>query len=444
MPATNEWPSHVCLFFLYQNMSARTSASGLLGNVINLGCGELMGRACSVATVVWLGHRYGITVVGVYALAQSLTQYLQPLIDFGLRHVGARLVALYPHAACAIVDQVQSRRIFRATLTLPLLLAYAACAKLPLEMKVFLFVFSAAGALYAVSLDWVAWGQGHLRIVGIAKSAVPVSILLFLAAGRPSAHRVVWWLVAGNVFGWLLQAGISRRWNRLSSELIPSQQMEEIRASLAWRRTRVMGLAWLCNLAFNNIDVLMLGVMSSPEQVGLYGAAYRILNQVLATYYVLTQALYPHFARHDTKQRARMLRPGILLPLLAGGTVLAAFISLSRRPVLTVMFGHPFLAAAPLLALLAWSIPLDFLTSYLSNALIAWGLERRILLCTAIAAASDILLNLAFIPRFGARGAAANTLLSYGIFLAALGLVGRTATRHTTPSPSEIDAVACP
>jgi len=55
-----------------------------------------------------------------------------------------------------------------------------------------------------------------------------------------------------------------------------------------------MGLAWLGNLAFNSIDMLMLGVMSNPRQVGLYSAAYRVLNQVLVAYYLLTQSLYPN------------------------------------------------------------------------------------------------------------------------------------------------------
>ena len=61
-----------------------------------------------------------------------------------------------------------------------------------------------------------------------------------------------------------------------------------IRESLAWQRTSIMGLATLCNLAFATIDMLMLGVMSNPQQVGLYSAAYRVVNQVLYTYYLLT------------------------------------------------------------------------------------------------------------------------------------------------------------
>jgi len=418
---------------------------GLLKNILQLGPGDLLGRLCSAATAVLIGHRYGVVMLGVYALAQSLNQYLQPLIDFGLRHVGARLLALYPQAARAIVDRVQRRRLWMAGAALPLILVYSLCAKLPVDMRIFLFAFSAMGALYAISLDWAAWGQGQLSLVGLARTAVPLSILMFLVIARPRGERVLWWAVAGNAFGFLLQAAIFWAWwRRQPSRPVPGGTLEAIHESLAWRRTSIMGLAWLCNLAFNTIDILMLGLMSNPEQVGLYGAAYRVLNQVLSTYYLLTYILYPRFARHGIEDRARMLRARILLPLAGTGILIAAVISVSRRTVLTVLFGHQFLASCPLLLLLAWSIPLDFMTSYLSNAFIAWGMEKKILLCTGIGAASNIVLNLALIPTYGARGAAVNTLVSYAIFLAALGFVGRTAPELSPRTHLQMDAVACP
>jgi O-antigen/teichoic acid export membrane protein len=425
-------------------LSLKIPFRGLFKNILRLGSGELLSRLYGIAIAVLLGHRYGVVILGVYALAQSLNQYLQPLIDFGLRQVGARLLALYPQAARDIVDQVQRRRLGRAVLVLPLIALYTACANLPAEMKIFLFAFAAVGALYAISLDWVAWGQERLYLLGLARSVVPLSILAFLTIGRSPGERVLWWAVAGNAFGYLLQGAIFWTWwRRQPSRPVYGETLDAIRESLAWRRTRIMGLAWLCNLAFNTIDVLMLGLMSNPEQVGLYGAAYRVLNQVLVTYYLLTQVLYPRFARHGIEDRARMLRARILLPLLGAGILLAAIVSVSRRMVLTIMFGHQFLAAAPLLVLLAWSIPFDFMTSYLSNAYIAWGMEKKILLCTGIGAASNIVLNLAFIPSYGARGAAINTLLSYAIFLAALGFVGRTAKELAPRTQPQMDAVAC-
>src|SRR5277367_1753833 len=227
---------------------------GLFKSIFHLGAGELLGRLCNIATVVLLGHRYGVVILGVYALAQSLTQYLQPLIDFGLRHVGARLLAVYPQAAHQIVHRVQRRRRWTAALVLPLILVYSASVKLPTSMKIFLFTFSAVGSLYAVSLDWAAWGQGKLYLVGLAKSAVPLSILGFLVMGRPQGERVLWWLVAGNILGFLLQGAISQAWwMGQPARPVSGETLRSVGESLEWRHTSVMGLAWLCYLAFNTI-----------------------------------------------------------------------------------------------------------------------------------------------------------------------------------------------
>jgi O-antigen/teichoic acid export membrane protein len=382
--------------------------------------------------------------MGVYALAQSLNQYLQPMIDFGLRHVGARLLALYPEAGHEIVVRIQRRRLWMAGAALPLLLIYSIFAKLPFDMKVFLFAFSAMGLMYAISLDWAAWGKGQLYLAGVARTAVPFSILMFLVVIKPVGTRVLWWAVGGNAFGFMLQAAIFWVWWKTQpSTPVVHAALSSIRASLAFRRTSIMGIAWLCNLAFNTIDILMLGLMSSPDQVGLYGAAYRILNQVLSTYYLFTYVLYPQFARHDLRDRARMLRPRILLPLAGTGILIAAIISASRRTLLTILFGHQFLASCPLLFLLAWSIPFDFTTSYLSNAFLAWGMEKKILVCTAIGAFSNVVLNLAFIPSYGARAAALNTLLSYAIFLISLVFVGRTVKKFALGAQPQMTAVAC-
>jgi O-antigen/teichoic acid export membrane protein len=185
-----------------------------------------------------------------------------------------------------------------------------------------------------------------------------------------------------------------------------------------------MGLAWFCNMAFNTIDMLMLGVMADAHQVGLYSAAYRTMNQVLFTYYLLTQVLYPRLARQEVAQRGRALQLKVLLALFAAGTAIAVALALSGSSVLAIVFGKPFVPATLLLSILAWAIPLDFLTSYVSNAYLAWNMEKKVLLCTAIAAGSNVVLNLIWIPAHGATAAAVNTLVAYVIFLGGLAVVG--------------------
>jgi O-antigen/teichoic acid export membrane protein len=409
----------------------------LLRGMADLASGEFPARLCSIATIVVLARRWGVVMVGIYALAQSMVVYAYPFIDFGLRHVGARLIANYPQAGQEIMDQVQRRRMRMGVAIVPFLLAYAVVANVPLKLKVFLFVFSAISCLYAVSLEWAAWGKEHLRLVGQAKIIVPGSVLLFLLLGSGGQH-VLGWMVAGNAVGYSLQGVIFWSWwrkNRPAEE--QSAPLPVIRESLAFARTSIMGLAWLCNLAFNTIDVLMLGVMSNAHEVGLYSAAYRIMNQVLFTYYLLTQILYPRLAKQDAAQRTRALRPGILLSLVGAGSAIALVLAAFRKLVLSVVFGRQFLPATFLLLLLAWAIPLDFVTSYLSNAYIAWGMEKKVLACTAVAAGSNVILNWIWIPTHGATAAAANTLISYVIFVAALALAGRYA-KELAPPPQAI------
>ena len=404
----------------------------LARRLVDFASGEILGRLCNIAILLFLAHRFGVVFVGVYALAQGMVQYSYPFIDFGLRHVGARLIAKHPEAGEEIVRQVQKRRLLMAGLLIPLLALYAWFVNLPLQEKLFVFAFAMVGSLYAASLDWAAWGREHLRLASFGRAVVPASVLLCLLLGHNSGY-VLWWLVLGNVVGNVLQATVFRAWWRkhrpVLSRPIP---LDSIRDSLEWKRTSVMGMAWFCNLAFSSIDMLMLGVMTNSREVGLYSAAYRVLSQVLFTYYFLTNVLYPQLARQNHRQRLRMLQPRILLPLFGLGMVIAVLVTLVRRPVMGIVFGHEFLPATLLLLLLAWAIPLDFVTSFLTNAYIAWGMEKEILRCTAIAAASNIVLNLIWIPGYGATAAAANTLVSYVIFLVSLAFAGRKMAKEFT------------
>ena len=171
----------------------------LFTRILHLGCGEMMGRLCNVATVIWLGHRYGVVILGMYALAQTLAQYMQPVIDFGMRHVGARLVARYPEATAAIVKRVQRRRYGMAVAALPLIVMYSASARLPPDAQRFLLAFAVAGSFYAASLDWAAWGEGRMALVGLAKAFSPACILVFVLV--PARLRARCWAATGTFCG---------------------------------------------------------------------------------------------------------------------------------------------------------------------------------------------------------------------------------------------------
>ncbi len=391
----------------------------LARKLFDFGPGEVLSRLCSIATLLILAHKFGVVFVGVYALAQGMVQYSYPFIDFGLATCG--------RSADRAVSRGGHERLCGRYSTAPFDGCFCCClfwrcirhsAKVPLPLKLFLFAFAATGSLYAVSLDWAAWGKEHLRLASFGRAMVPVSVLIALLLGRNSEY-VLWWLVAGNAIGALLQATIFRAWWQKHQPAHEQDiRLEIIRESLAWRRTSVMGVAWFCNLAFVSIDMLMLGILSESAAGGL---VQRFVSHPKPGFVRLLPDDHCHLSaarRQNKLQRLRMLRPRILSCCSVSGSVIAALVTLARRPLVAILFGQEFLPATSLLMLIAWAIPLDFLTSYLINAYIAWGMEKKILICTVIGAGSNIVLNLFSIPAYGATAAAINTLISYVIFLA--------------------------
>src|ERR1700751_6076843 len=96
-----------------------SSLRPIVRNIVRLASGEIPARLCGITVLLLLARTSGVVIVGVYALTQSMAQYSYPFIDFGLRHVGARLIAKHPQAGREIVARVQRRRMLMACAIVP-------------------------------------------------------------------------------------------------------------------------------------------------------------------------------------------------------------------------------------------------------------------------------------------------------------------------------------
>lgn len=119
----------------------------------------------------------------------------------------------------------------------------------------------------------------------------------------------------------------------------------------------------------------------------------------------------------------------MLLMSLAGLAVLAslaAFIlGLLAPKILTLIYGST-LGAEGLFRILLMALPLDFCFSLLWTVLVSRGFDKAALYSVATAATLNVVLNVAFIPRFQANASAWATVASYAVlFLAVLSFVLR-------------------
>ncbi len=176
----------------------------------------------------------------------------------------------------------------------------------------------------------------------------------------------------------------------------------------------VVTMATVASTIYLRIDQVMLHRMATDAALGQYVAAVRVSElfeafpvafaSSLFTLLVISTVDLPRFRRH--------LDFGYRYMVLASVAVSIVFCT-GARPVLGLLYGAKYSAAAPLLAILIWSeIPI-FFGATLANGLLATGLQRIALWPTIAGAVVNIGLNLYMIPHYGAWGASWATVIAY-------------------------------
>jgi O-antigen/teichoic acid export membrane protein len=418
----------------------------LRADVLAIATGEGVARLCNLILVVFLSRTFGVRAAGAYAVAQSLYLYQMNGTDFGLRQTGARLVAKNPGSIGRVVMFIQRRRVLLALLMTALGYWYGRSGPVPQDARPMVSLYALAIFGYGLSVDWLAWGMQRFMVMSGWRAIVALLNVTFTIVGVVGFHAglLVVPLAAalanlvGGAWLWLFWA---RRTVLNKQARVKEQALLDLPD---WRSTAVLGIALLMYQAFYSIDTIMLGAMTDSTQTGLYSAAYRLLLLVLAIYYFLMQAVYPRLAAiPEGQQRIQMFRKPLMFAI-AAGTGAAMMMAIGRKMLIKLLFGPAFAASATLAGPLLFAIPMDFVTSVLLTVLVAWDHPRRAITATGTAVGTNVLLNLFLIPRYGARGAAYATPLSYVPFLLILvwqlhhALRGRQLNETTEAVPSAL------
>jgi O-antigen/teichoic acid export membrane protein len=397
----------------------------LLGSILKLGAGEAVSKLAGFAFYGYVSRAFGVELLGIVALSQTVAGFVMMGTDLGLRLIGARLVARNANLAPAIIPQVLRKRLISCAVCVSLASIYALWGPVPAGARLYVLGFTLGVLPYAFSLDWLAWGLNHFGWLGTWRGGVG---LLFafgaIAAIRASGFSLLPITIANAASAAL---GVSLLWALWRFRWRPPhsitiQEVKEINSQFRWAAVLPLGGPTILNLMFNNFDTVILGAMTSAAEVGRYNAAYKILFAIFGGYYLLTQSLYPKLSRMKGGRQARQFLSYALVALGVLGGCLALAVAFWAAPILHTIYGAD-LNAVYLLRVLAFAIPMDFCTSLLAITMISWGYDRHVLACMGSAAGVNALLNFFLIPRLHAAGSAWATLASYVYLFLAFGTV---------------------
>lgn len=161
------------------------------------------------------------------------------------------------------------------------------------------------------------------------------------------------------------------------------------------------------------LDTTMLGFIKGDEAVGIYTAATKINRMVIMMITAATAVLLPRLSYYADKDRNEFLRLAnkavqfvvmFSVPCAAGLFILA-------EPAVLLFSGEQFLPAVPVMKIMNAVIVFIGLSNVIGiQIFMSVGKEKYTLFSVIVGAATNFVMNMILIPRFGAKGAAIGTV----------------------------------
>ena len=401
-------------------------------NFVVLSAAQTAGRLLAFAVTVHLTRTLLADGFGAVAFATSVLAGAALLVDLGFDSLGPLEVARGRVPVPSLTRTVVALRLL---LTVPAFLALALFAWLapvsPATRAVVLF-YGLSLLANALDLNWVFLGAERM---GTAAAADLLQQALIAAGAfalvREPEHllRMPFIFLAGRAAGVVMLAVAA---GRTRGTVRPSLDRVLLRDLLPAALPFAGAAAVAVVLTY--FDLVVVGVWMGTANAGIYGAAYRILwlPTMLVTAYLTV--LRPSVARRA------MAGPASPLSLLGGSTpavmalgVLAAAFGILLAPMMVdVLYGSAYRAAVVPLRLLLLSFGLLVISRHFRLVLVASGRQATDLRIMGAAAAVNVALNIALIPRAGLAGAAAANVASEVAIL--IGVLVATRTWRNTRS----------
>lgn len=173
---------------------------------------------------------------------------------------------------------------------------------------------------------------------------------------------------------------------------------------------------------YTNLDTVMLGFMTDDVQTGLYSASVKVKNLLCSVVSSLGAVLLPRlsvYVRNEETDKFFETLSKVLNFLLLISLPLTVYFLFFARTSILLFSGAEYEAATPAMQLLMPTVFFIALSGLTGNQiLVPLGREKAVMASVICGAVIDFGLNWIFIPKWGAAGAAAATMIAELIVLA--------------------------
>jgi len=376
--------------------------------------GKIVSTILGLFSLALITRYLGQNGFGEYTTITTFLTFFAVIADLGLTLVTVQMISGNQNNENRILNNLFSIRLISALFFLGLapLFVYF----FPYSKEVKLGVLITAVAFIFPALNQVLVGLFQKKLSMDRASLAEVSSRLALIFGLLLAKKL-----GAGLTGVLLATIASGAVSFLLHYLL-ALKFAFIKLSFdlsLWRK--IISKSWplaitiILNLIYLRADILILSLFDGLKEVGLYGAAYKIIDVLTTLPFIFAGLILPiltgawlennHAFFKKVLQKSFDFMALLVIPLVIGAQFLG-------QPVMLFVGGRDFVASGVILKVLIFAVAAIFLGTMFSHAVIALDKQKKMIGFYIFTGLSSLLAYFILIPKFSYFGAAGVTIYS--------------------------------
>ncbi len=373
------------------------------------GVGYVTSTVVGIATAVLLLRYLGVEDFGAYATVMAIVGIVAGITDAGLTAVGGRELAVRSTAVERqhLLHNLLALRVGAATLGVVVALGLTLIAGFGREVVLGTAVAGVGVVLMSVQSMITVPIWVNLRIVSLTAIEVLRNVLTLVGiAVLVGAGAALLPFFAVQIAVALILIPVTMRLARVGPRLAAGIRTEML--GLLVRETIPLAVAFAMSVIYLRVLVVLVSLLSTERQTGLYGTSFRIFEILLGAPALILSVALPLLSVAGVEDEER-LRYG-LQRMTEASLLLAALlvvgIAILAEPAIRLIGGAEYVGAAAVLRVQALALVPLFVGQAWQMGLIAGRAQRAMAVANGIGLAIVVALGLALIPASGAVGAA--------------------------------------
>ena len=364
-------------------------------------------------TAPYISRTLGATAVGVYSYTYSVAYYFLLIAMLGIGNHGNRSIAAVRDDRKKLDKTLSSIYSLQVITFSIAILAYAIYLVLFVKdnrLIVLLQLIYVTSGLF--DIGWLFFGLEQFKLTVARNTLIKIStvVLMFVFVHKPSdLWKYTLIMSAGTLFS---QAYLWLYVKKYVS--FEKCSVKEITSNI--KPVLILFIPVLAYSIYKVMDKIMLGNMSSYDQVGFYNNAEKIINIPMGIITALGTVMLPRMsnivANGDKKRVDDYIRISAKLVTLLSSAIAFGLMGVSSV-LAPVFFGDEFIACGEIIRLLSVTVFFIAWANVIrTQYLIPNKRDSIYLTSTMVGAILNLIINWMLIPKYQANGAAFGTIVA--------------------------------